>query len=205
MDFALFNRELGNADLFLIDQILKRTFLSGHKILDAGCGEGRNLTYFLQNNFEVYGIDKNISALRMLKITARMINKNFSPGNFIEGNLINHPFGDNFFDYILCISVLHFADSVQEFNSMFESLLKTLKINGILMLGMNSVYGIENQLTSNENNVFQRRDGSIRFLLNDSVIQTILNNTKVDLNEPIKSVITRDLESSTYLMLRKIG
>jgi 2-polyprenyl-3-methyl-5-hydroxy-6-metoxy-1,4-benzoquinol methylase len=53
-------RELfGDIDIYLFDQILKNQFSALMKILDAGCGEGHNLVYFLRNGFEVYGIDQN--------------------------------------------------------------------------------------------------------------------------------------------------
>jgi len=57
----------GNIDIYLFDQLLKGTYDHCEKILDAGCGEGRNLVYFLRNGFEVFGVDqrpKRFSKLR---------------------------------------------------------------------------------------------------------------------------------------------
>ncbi|RYD73106.1 MAG: class I SAM-dependent methyltransferase, partial [Sphingobacteriales bacterium] len=48
---------LNETDIYLIDQILKNRFHPEMKILDAGCGDGRNLNYFLYNNYNVYGVD----------------------------------------------------------------------------------------------------------------------------------------------------
>ncbi|CAM3786006.1 Class I SAM-dependent methyltransferase [Mucilaginibacter galii] len=49
----------GNIDIYLFDQLLKGTYNGCHNVLDVGCGGGRNLVYFLQNGFEVYGVDPN--------------------------------------------------------------------------------------------------------------------------------------------------
>ena len=34
---------IGNTDIYLIDQIMKNRYNQQDKILDAGCGNGRNL------------------------------------------------------------------------------------------------------------------------------------------------------------------
>jgi len=39
----------GNMDVYLFDQLLKGNILPSHKIIDIGCGSGRNLYYFLKN------------------------------------------------------------------------------------------------------------------------------------------------------------
>ena len=69
------NHLLGNIDIYLLDQILKARFEKSFKILDAGCGEGRNLIYFVRNGYKVWGIDKNADAIQMLKYLITSINK----------------------------------------------------------------------------------------------------------------------------------
>lgn len=53
MNIAALNKLLGNIDIYLLDQILKGRFTKEMRILDAGCGEGRNLIYFLHEGFQV--------------------------------------------------------------------------------------------------------------------------------------------------------
>ena len=47
----------GSIDIYLFDQLLKGRLVPGMRVLDAGCGSGRNLVYFLRNGFEVFGVD----------------------------------------------------------------------------------------------------------------------------------------------------
>ena len=59
------NKLVGNVDIYLLDHILKGTFEGKIKLLDAGCGEGRNLKYFINNGFDIYGVDSNPMAIKM--------------------------------------------------------------------------------------------------------------------------------------------
>jgi SAM-dependent methyltransferase len=56
-------QSFGNIDIYLFDQLLKGTYEHCSKVLDAGCGGGRNLVYFLNNGFEVYGIDQSAATV----------------------------------------------------------------------------------------------------------------------------------------------
>ena len=57
----------GNIDIYLFDQLLKGTYDGCKTVLDAGCGTGRNLLYFLRSGARVYGIDQNPEAIAQLK------------------------------------------------------------------------------------------------------------------------------------------
>ena len=48
---------VGNTDIYLLDQIMKARYLKGDKVLDAGCGTGRNMFWFINNGITIYGID----------------------------------------------------------------------------------------------------------------------------------------------------
>src|ERR1700754_3444856 len=66
-------QDFGNIDIYLFDQLLKGTYDNCRKVLDAGCGGGRNLWYFLKNDYEVYGIDPNAEAIEAVKTLAKDI------------------------------------------------------------------------------------------------------------------------------------
>ncbi len=65
MNIQELNRHLGNIDIYLLDQILKGRFDRKMRILDVGCGEGRNLIYLLREDFQVFGVDQNPMAIQM--------------------------------------------------------------------------------------------------------------------------------------------
>ena len=122
------NRAFGNIDLFLLDQLLKGNFRNRKKLLDAGCGEGRNLKYFTSGGYEVYGIDNSASAIRM----ASMVYRN--KATFIESALEEQPFPENSFEAIICINVLHHARDGNHYMEMLRTLVKMLLPGGIFFI-----------------------------------------------------------------------
>jgi SAM-dependent methyltransferase len=50
-------REFGAIDIYLFDQLLRGRIAPGLRVLDAGCGSGRNLVYLLRSGYEVFAAD----------------------------------------------------------------------------------------------------------------------------------------------------
>ena len=50
-------REFGPIDIYLFDQLLRGRLAPPMRVLDAGCGQGRNLVYLMRSGFEVFGAD----------------------------------------------------------------------------------------------------------------------------------------------------
>jgi len=63
----------GGIDIYLFDQLLKRRLVAGMRVLDAGCGTGRNLVYFLRSGYEVFGVDESEQAIaQTLQLAAEL-------------------------------------------------------------------------------------------------------------------------------------
>src|SRR5580698_779882 len=88
---------IGDTDIYLIDQIMKGRYQPEETILDAGCGYGRNLFWFLKNGFNVCGVDQNAAAITSLRthLPAHIGEK------FQQAGLENLPFENNYFDHII--------------------------------------------------------------------------------------------------------
>ena len=190
-------QEIGNIDIYLLDQILKERFNSTDKILDAGCGSGRNLQYFINNNFDVYGIDSNENRIKNLK----NLNNN---QNFKVAKLEAIPFNKDYFDYIICNAVLHFANNEIHFFKMFSELFRVLKTNGTLFIRMTSDFGIENLVNKIENGVYNIPDGSTRFLLTNTILEKLKNKYNFDFIEPLKTVNVNNLRCMSTLVIKKV-
>ncbi len=57
-------KALGKADIYLIDQLMKNAFNKTDKILDAGCGSGRNLSFLYNLGFHIDACDINKHILK---------------------------------------------------------------------------------------------------------------------------------------------
>ena len=186
---------LGQVDIYVIDQILKNRYLPQDIILDAGCGEGRNLKWFYANDFTIHGIDTDSQRLEEAKFTYPK-----SALNFTAGNLDTLPYGENEFNHIICSAVLHFAQSEKHFFTMFSELIRVLKPNGTLFIRMASNIGLDGNvphLTESKTN----RPGTY-FLTRETII-TLLKNHPIELIEPIKTTNLQDERAMTTLVMRK--
>ena len=76
---------LGNMDVYFFDQLLKGRITPEMKVLDAGCGGGRNLVYLLRCKSEVYGFDANPSAVEVVRQLARDLVPGYPVDRFREG------------------------------------------------------------------------------------------------------------------------
>ena len=56
--------QFGQIDIYVFDQILRGNIAPGMRILDAGCGYGRNLVHLLREGCEVFAVDANAEARR---------------------------------------------------------------------------------------------------------------------------------------------
>ncbi|MCF6308609.1 MAG: class I SAM-dependent methyltransferase [Flavobacteriaceae bacterium] len=189
---------LGDTDIYLIDQILKNRFHSSETILDAGCGSGRNLHWFYNNDFSIYGIDQNITQIEALKLKYSKQKDHFSVSSLEKMN-----FKDGFFNHIICNAVLHFAKDKPHFKTMFSELLRVLKQEGSLFIRVASNIGIEDKIIPVSEGVYKLPDGTTRFLLTKSLFSELQNEYQFKMLEIFKTVNVNDLRSMTTLVLEK--
>ena len=57
----------GEIDIYLFDQLLRGRFDRRLRVLDAGCGDGRNLVYFLRRGFMCFAVDRDPAAVEHVK------------------------------------------------------------------------------------------------------------------------------------------
>src|SRR5712671_6166576 len=96
-------------DIYLFDQLLRGRFDRRRRVLDAGCGEGRNLVYFLRHGFECFGIDRVPASVLEIRRLAASLAPNMPAENFQVGEVNHLPWPDATMDVVICSAVLHFA------------------------------------------------------------------------------------------------
>ena len=193
----------GDIDIYLFDQILKSRFNSSDRILDVGCGSGRNLVYFLRNGFDVFGVDQNPVAIDQALSLAANLAPKLPVGNFQTSVAEDLPFADEHFDVVISSAVLHFAESDVYFRSMFDEMWRVLKSNGLFFARLASSIGIEDKIESIGTGRFLIPDGSKRFLVNEEMLISISETIGATLLEPIKTTNVQNLRCMTTWVLRK--
>jgi len=193
----------GNIDIYLFDQILKGTYANCTSILDAGCGQGRNLIYFLNSGCEVYGVDRSeetISALREATHSFPLINPE---ENFQVSSVENLPFENEKFDLVISSAVLHFAENLEHFEAMLDSMWRVLKPGGYFFCRLASEIGIESSVQFIGNGRYILPDGSERFLVNQVMLLRLTKKLGGDLHEPIKTTNVQNMRAMTTWCIRK--
>ncbi len=193
----------GDIDIYLFDQLLKGRFDSCRSVLDAGCGYGRNLVYFLKNGFEVFGVDQNPDSISYLKEFAPTLSRSIPPENFIVSTIEGMPYSNDRFDVVICSAVLHFARDEKHFDSMLQALWRVLKPNGYLFVRLASDIGIEHLVEAQGNTRFLLPDGSERFLVSEKILLYYTTLLKGQLFEPIKTTNVQNLRCMTTWCLQK--
>ena len=117
----LLEEVIGSTDIYLVDQIMKGRYKANDIILDAGCGYGRNLHWFLRNDVFIYGIDQDGHAIRELQLRHPAI-----ADRFRSSEVEQLPFEHDRFDHIISSAVLHFARDTAHFRQMIAERLAAL-------------------------------------------------------------------------------
>ncbi len=193
----------GEIDIYLFDQILKNRFNSEMSILDAGCGGGRNLVYFLRNGYKVFGIDQNPQAIEQVRMLAKTVSPNLPPDNFQVSSVENMPFRDEQFDAVISSAVLHFAENEPHFKKMLAEMWRVLKPEGLFFARLASSIGIEDKINLIGDGRYLLPDGSERFLVNEEMVRLTTKEFGGVWLEPVKTTNVQNLRCMTTWVLLK--
>ena len=193
----------GDIDIYLFDQILKNQFTAQTSVLDAGCGGGRNLVYFLRSGCRVFGVDRDPEAVRCVREMARYLAPTLSAANFQVSAIEAMPFPDEHFDLVISNAVLHFADDERQFDAMLAEMWRTLKPSGMMFVRLASTIGIEDKIGLIENRRYFLPDGSERFLVDEQLLIETTNRLGGVWAELLKTTNVQNLRSMTTWIIRK--
>ena len=193
--------QFGQIDIYVFDQILRGNIGAGMKVLDAGCGYGRNLVHLLRDGAEVFAVDANAEAVAHVKALAVELAPGLPGENFQVAAVEKMPFADGFADVVICNSVLHFARDEKQFLAMVEELWRVLRPGGMLFCRLGSRIGMEfPQLRAN---VYRIGDGSEWFLVDEAVLLNMTEQMSGLLVDPLKTTIVQDYRCMTTWVVRK--
>src|SRR5437016_2144507 len=101
MPVPTLQEQFGQIDIYLFDQLLKDRISPGMRILDTGCGSGRNLVYLLRQGYEVYAADLDAHAVDSVRSLARMLAPALPESNFRVESVEHMSFDDACADVVV--------------------------------------------------------------------------------------------------------
>lgn len=196
--------QFGQIDIYLFDQLLKGRISPGMRILDAGCGSGRNLRYFLNEGYEIYAADVDPGAIETVRSLARSLGRTIPDSNFRVEAVERMSFPDAYADLLICNTVLHFARDQEHFEAMLDGAWRVLKPGGLFFSRLGSSIGMESQIKLIEGHRYWSPDGSERFLVNEEMLLQQVDRLGAELADPIKTTIVANQRAMTTWVMRKL-
>ena len=117
-------------------------------VLDAGCGNGKNMLYMQARDIKVIGIDFCDRLLNICK--EKVLNVKYA-------DVRNIPFENNTFDYVISIAVIHHLSIESDRRKAIDEMLRVCKPNGKILV---SVWALE-----------QDKNSRFKFTLGDNIVK----------------------------------
>ena len=193
--------QFGQIDIYVFDQILRGNIAAGMKVLDAGCGYGRNLVYLLREGAEVFALDADAAGVAHVKALAAELAPQLPAENFRVGAIEKMPWADEFADVVICNSVLHFARDEEQFLAMVTELWRVLRPGGMLFCRLGSRIGMEFERLRGQ--IYRIGDGSEWFLVDEAALLDKTRQMDAVLVDPLKTTVVQDYRCMTTWVVRK--
>lgn len=125
------NERIVQKKLSIISNALQRESLNEFgTLLELGCGDGSVTLPLAQRGFDVYGIDISPTAISWAQDKAQAQDLQ---ADFREGNVINLPYTERFFDLIIDADCSHCVIG-EDRKAFFSGVIRVLKCDGYFIL-----------------------------------------------------------------------
>jgi tellurite methyltransferase len=194
-------QQLGQIDIYFFDQILRSNIMPGMRVLDAGCGPGRNLVYLLREGYEVFASDQNPEAIVQTRALAATLAPHLPAGNFRVEAIESISYPADTFDLVICSAVLHFARDDAHFHAMLHNLWRILRPGGLLFCRLASTIGMPHQHLGGHR--YLAPDGIERFCVDEAFLISLTTNLGAHLVDPMKTTVVQNQRCMTTWITRK--
>ena len=197
------HEQFGNIDIYLFDQLLRGRIRPGMRVVDMGCGGGRNLVYLLRSGFELFGADADPNAIDAIRRLTAALAPALPADNFRAEPIEQTTFPDGFADVAISSAVLHFARDDAQFDRMLRGTWRVLDRGGMLFCRLASSIGIEDRVDLSAGRRCWLPDGSERYLVDEPLLMSLTARLGGELLDPLKTTVVQQQRAMTTWVLRK--
>jgi SAM-dependent methyltransferase len=191
--------QFGDIDIYLFDQLLRERIAPGMRVLDAGCGSGRNLVYLIAEGYDVYAADADASAVAAVRAMAPHLPDDHFRAEPIEAMT----FDDETADVVISSAVLHFARDLAHFEAMLRGSWRVLRRGGLFFCRLASSIGMADRMCPAGGGRYRLPDGTTRFLVDEAMISEATRRLGGRLVDPLKTTVVQDQRCMTTWVARK--
>ena len=199
---AHLREQFGDIDVYLFDQLLRGRIAQGMKVLDAGCGAGRNLVYLMRAGFNAWGVDESPEMIARVRQLAASIAPRLGAERFRVERVEAMTLEDDSMDVVISSAVLHFARDEQHWHAMVREMWRVLAPGGILFARLATTVG-QPRLQPLGGGRYVQPDGDTRFLVDHEHLIDVTTALGGSLVDPLKSSVVHDRRSMGTWVVRK--
>ncbi len=194
--------QFGEIDVYLFDQLLRGRITQGMRVLDAGCGAGRNLVYLLREGFDVRGVDQSEEAIVKVRQLAARLAPRLDPDRFRVEAVEALSLAPESVEVVISSAVLHFARDDDHWTAMVDEMWRVLTPGGILFSRLATSIGQPNIRPLGDGR-YRLPDGSERYLVDHHILHEATRRLGGSLVEPLRSTVVDGLRSMGTWIIRK--
>jgi ubiquinone/menaquinone biosynthesis C-methylase UbiE len=140
-------------ELLVLEDAIKGIIITNNtkRILDVPFGTGRFVNLYLDNKFQIYGLD---SSKDMIDVAKQHLDKKFKQCKVCVGFSTNMPYKKKYFDLLICYRFLPWVISYKDVAITLQEFNRVLKVNGYALLEFSvnrsdSIYNSVDNLNKN--------------------------------------------------------
>jgi tellurite methyltransferase len=196
-------REFGDIDIYLFDQLHRGRIAEGMKVLDAGCGAGRNLVYLHRRGFDIWGTDGDERAITAARAQAAILAPSLPADRFRVEPVERMSFENETFDVVISSAVLHFASDEEHWDAMLREMWRVLKRGGFFFARLATDIGHETRVRPLGNRRFIMPDGDERYLVDEAYIVEATGRVGGTLVDPLRTSVVQNMRSMMTWVARR--
>lgn len=196
--------QFGDIDIYLFDQLLRGRIAPGARVLDAGCGEGRNLVFLLAAGHDVLAADQHPRAVASVRALAARLAPRLPADNFRCEPVEAMSFADACADVAISSAVLHFARDEAQFDAMLRGTWRCVRPGGMLFCRLASSIGLEDRIEPLGGRRYRLPDGSDRFLVDEALLLATTEAIGGALLDPLKTTNVQNQRCMTTWVVRRL-
>lgn len=194
--------QFGDIDVYLFDQLLRGRIAQGMRVLDAGCGAGRNLVFLMRAGFDVWGVDENPEMIARVRRIAASIAPRLESDRFRVEPVEAMSLEAGAMDVVISSAVLHFARDERHWNAMVREMWRVLAPGGFLFARLATTVG-QARLEPLGGGRYVQPDGDTRFLVDHERLIDVTTALGGSFLDPLKSTVVHDRRSMGTWVVRK--
>ena len=197
--------QFGQIDIYLFDQLMRGNIAPEMRVVDAGCGGGRNIQYLLREGHEVFGVDVDAAAVAAVRRMASELAPGLPAENFQVAGVEAMSFADDFADLVVCHSVLHFARDEAQLRAMVRGLWRVLRPGGMLFCRLGSTIGAAEGMAFEAlgGRRFRMSHGAEWLLVDEALLMELTREMDGELVDPLKTTVVQGQRCMTTWVLKK--